>query len=231
MLLPIDEVNADARFFVRSIARSFVLLFALRHTNTRFFSSFFLLHSDSWRLHYPQLNELFAGQEGFSDFMLVIANNTLRDSIYGMVYRVTVGALLSTVDAATDIYTISTYYESDELVGQANALLAMMSANLLLQLIMVIGQYKRKTWDVKLREELICLFFLKPVVDAYRVSTNHEDEEAPIDPLSEVRRGEHIKSKLLLPCAMLEGRRTSRYRVIIVQNLFCKMSIFGQLSN
>ena len=57
--------------------------------------------------------------------MLVMANNKLRDNIYGMMFRVCVGALLSTIDAATDIYVITTYYESEELRGQANALLAM----------------------------------------------------------------------------------------------------------
>ena len=48
-------------------------------------------------------------------FMLTIANNLLQDSIYGMVYRVSLGAALSTFDAATDIYVITTYYQSDKL--------------------------------------------------------------------------------------------------------------------
>ena len=60
---------------------------------------------------------------GFYDFMVVIANNTLRDTIYGMILRVSVGAVLSIVDAATDIYVITSYYESEELQSQANALL------------------------------------------------------------------------------------------------------------
>jgi len=89
---------------------------------------------DAWRLHYVQLNELFEEVEGFEDFILVIANNTLRDSIYGTVYRVSVGAALSTIDAATNIYVVSAYYQSDELVGQARAMLAMILTNTVLQL-------------------------------------------------------------------------------------------------
>ena len=58
-----------------------------------------------------------------------------------MVFRVSVGAALSTIDAAMDIYVISTYYQSDALVGQALALLAMITTNLVLQIIMVLGQY------------------------------------------------------------------------------------------
>jgi len=42
--------------------------------------------------------------------MFTIASNTLRDSIYGMVYRVTVGAILSITDGVADLYVISTYY-------------------------------------------------------------------------------------------------------------------------
>ena len=51
---------------------------------------------DAWRLHYAPLNILFDSVPGFDEFMLTIANNTLRDSIYGMIYRVSVGAALST---------------------------------------------------------------------------------------------------------------------------------------
>jgi len=65
---------------------------------------------DAWRLHYMQLKVLFEEVEGFEHFMLVIANNLLRDSIYGMVLRVSVGAVLSITDAVSDIYVISREY-------------------------------------------------------------------------------------------------------------------------
>ena len=117
--------------------------------------------------------------------MLVIANNLLRDNKFGMVFRVSVGALLSTVDAATDIFVISTYYK-DGLHGKANAMLAMITINMVLQLLLVLAQYKKKSWQVKATEMLVSLFFLRPAVDAFRVSTNHEDEEATIDPLTEM---------------------------------------------
>ncbi len=63
---------------------------------------------DAWSRHYPQISELFEEVEGFREVMLVIANNTLRDSIYGMAFRVSVGAALSLIDATTDIYVITT---------------------------------------------------------------------------------------------------------------------------
>ena len=103
--------------------------------------------------------------------------------MYGLVWRVGVGALLSSVDAATDIYVVGTYY-SEGLNGQANAMLGMISANLIVQLLIVLAQYQKKRWTVKLKEAIITLLFLRPIVDAYRISTNHDDEEATIDLLT-----------------------------------------------
>jgi len=118
--------------------------------------------------------------------MLVLANSTLRDTIYGMVYRVGIGAFLSTIDAATDIYVITTYYKTPSLVYQGNMLLAMIVTNAVVQLSCVVSQYKEKSWKEKLREALISMFFLRPAVDAYRVSTNRDDKEANFDNLSEM---------------------------------------------
>ena len=39
---------------------------------------------------------------------------------------------------------------------------------------------------VQLKEVLVCLFFLRPAMDAYRVSTNHEDDGATVDSLTEI---------------------------------------------
>ena len=100
-------------------------------------------------------------------------------------FRVSVGAVLSIVDAATDIFVISTYY-NDGLHGKANAMLAMITINMAIQLLLVLAQYKKKSWQVKAKEMLISLFFLRPAVDAFRVSTNHKDEETAIDPLTEM---------------------------------------------
>jgi len=132
------------------------------------------------------LNLLFDEVHGFNDFMVYIANNTLKDSIYGTAYRVSVGAILSTIDAATDIYVITTYYESNALVGQANAMIAMISTNLAVQLLIVWLQSRKKNLTTKLKEALITLLFLRPTVDAYRVSTNRVDDDSSVETLIEM---------------------------------------------
>jgi len=125
-----------------------------------------LMAVDAWRRHYVQLNILFDEAEGFDDFMIAIANNLLRDNKFGMIFRVSVGAALSTIDAMTDVYVVSTYYKSEELYGQANAMLAMLLANICCQLLMVYLQYNRKSWFVICKEVLITISFLRPAVDA-----------------------------------------------------------------
>ena len=92
---------------------------------------------------------------------------------------------MSSVDAATDIYVVGTYY-SEGLNTQANTMLGMIIANLIIQLLIVLGQNQKKRWTVKLKEALITLLFLRPIVDAYRISTSHDDNEATIDPLAEM---------------------------------------------
>ena len=111
--------------------------------------------------------------------------NLERDSVYGLMWRVGLGALLSSVDVATDIYVVGTYY-SEGLNEQANVMLGMISANLVVQLFVVLVQYQKKRWTGKLKEALITLLFMRPIVDAYRISTSHEDDETTFDPLLEM---------------------------------------------
>ena len=84
----------------------------------------------AWRIQYAQLGPLLDKVEGFEDFMVVICDNLFRDNKLGMIYRVALGAGLSMVDSATDIYVIFTYYQNTELISQANALLSMITTNI-----------------------------------------------------------------------------------------------------
>jgi len=121
--------------------------------------------------------------------MIVIATYILKYNKAGMVMRVSLGAFLSMSDGFTDIFVIMNYYKNTELVGQAQLLLIMVLLNMLTQLLTVLVNYAKKSWGVKLREVLICLLFLRPAVDAYRISTNKVDDEAMVDPLSVERDG------------------------------------------
>jgi len=147
---------------------------------------------------------LFEEVIGFEDFMVTLANSLLKDSIYGTVYRVSVGAVLSTIDAATDIYTIAVYFQSEELVTQARVLLTMITINIGIQLLCVTAQYREKKLTARIREVLITLFFLRPAVDAYRVSTNHKDEDELVESLtwSFVNKGIELATESIPGCVL-----------------------------
>ena len=65
-------------------------------------------------------------------------------------------------------------------------MLAMVIANTVTQLLTLQSQYKNKSKTAKLKECLITLLFMRPGVDAYRVSTNYQDSEVTVDSLSEM---------------------------------------------
>jgi len=135
--------------------------------------------------------------------MLVIAQNLVRDSMWGVVYRVSVGVAFSTTDAATDMYTILVY-KAAGLNGRATALVLMMGLNMLFQLLFVWAQYKKKSWKKKLYECAICLVLLRPAVDAYRVATNHIDKDLIFDPLTEMvcNKGAELFSESIPGCVL-----------------------------
>ena len=135
-------------------------------------------------LNYPQLKEL-SNVDFFDSFITVIAQNLVRDSMWGVVYRVSVGVAFSTTDAATDMYTILVY-KAAGLSGRATALALMMGLNMFFQLVIVWFQYKKKSLKKRLYECAICLVFLRPAVDAYRVATNHVDKDLLLNPLTEM---------------------------------------------
>jgi len=135
--------------------------------------------------------------------MLLLFNNLLRDSIYGMVMRVSIGAGLSLVDAGTDISVLISYYSAG-LNTQANILLGMIVANMVVQCNVVLFVYAKKSWQRKLYEVVITLTFLRPPIDAYRVSTNQSDNELTITPLSEMmfNKGAELACESIPGCVL-----------------------------
>ena len=102
--------------------------------------------------------------------MVVLALGLIRRSWSGLVLRVTIGAVLSIVDAITDIYVVVVYYR-EGLDSQAAALLTMMFLNLSAQILLNLVQYRHSSWARIVGETVITLTFLRPAVDAFRVCT------------------------------------------------------------
>ena len=90
--------------------------------------------------------------------------------------RVAMGAGLSILDMATDIFVIERYMGKDETRGYGWSLLWMVVASMAIQLLFVFVQNKGKP-RVLVKEMLIVLTGLKPAVDCGRVCVGQEMEE------------------------------------------------------
>jgi len=108
------------------------------------------------------------------------------------------------MDGLSDIYTISVYLQSDILAGQAYVLLTMLILNTLLQLGIVVLQTSKKGWNVKLKETLITVFFMRSAVDAFRVSTGHHDDNALFNPLYAMIVNKGIEVREMISRAVTE---------------------------
>jgi len=83
-------------------------------------------------------------------------------------------------------------------------LIAMISLNMFVQLIAVLGQNKKKGWKTLLREGLITMLFMRPFVDAWRVHNKYEDSETTTEPLAEMimNKGIELATESIPGCVL-----------------------------
>jgi len=142
---------------------------------------------NAWKLDNPILEPLFA-ELIFEPIIIAIAKELMVASTLGLAKRVALGAGLSIMDMITDTGVINSYRASGNMAG-AYSLLAMIGSNMAVQLLFTYAQNRKKSKWVILREFAFVVTFLKPAVDAYRVATGHEDENATYNPLVEMAFG------------------------------------------
>ena len=106
----------------------------------------------------------------------VVAKRLLGEVSWGLKMRVLMGAGLSIMDMATDIFVIVGYMEKKETRGYGYALLGMIALSMAVQLLMVYGQHRKKPLTM-LREALIVLTGMKPGFDAFNVCSGKQMEE------------------------------------------------------
>jgi len=147
---------------------------------------------DSWLKDSKELEGFVTDNIWFEPMMNEIAKELLKRSNLGLKWRVGLGAGLSIMDMITDTGVINTYRASGNTAG-AYSLMAMIGSNMAVQLLITYMQNKKKSKWVILREFAFVVTFLKPAVDAYRVATGHEDDEAALRPLVEMGFGKGIE--------------------------------------
>jgi hypothetical protein len=146
---------------------------------------------DQWFCSSPALVELDEEFAWLKPMIEGIAGELLAETPLGAQLRAYSGAFLSVADTASDVYVVNEMLNSDQ-ERLAMALLAMVAANIFLQLVLVYVQNRRVIAKggnamLLLRECMYVIFFIKPGVEAWRVASGHEEPVgAAISPLAEM---------------------------------------------
>ena len=118
---------------------------------------------DEWILKHAPLQELDREAAWFRTMLNVIARRLLAEVSWGLKMRVIMGAGLSILDMATDVFVIWRYMGDEETRGYGWTLLCMIMGCMVFQLMIVFGQNREKPWVVA-KEALIVLTGMKPAV-------------------------------------------------------------------
>ena len=126
-----------------------------------------------WIGRYRCLGELDRAEVWFRPMMNVVGERLLGEVGWGLKMRVIVGAGLSIMDMATDMFMIVKYMGAEETRGYGFSLLWMVSGSILCQLLMVCVQNWRAPKELA-KEVLITFTGLKPAAEAFKVVSGKE---------------------------------------------------------
>ena len=150
----------------RRIGRSLISALRLRKTGGLY----------QWKTQNKCMVEFFEKRNWAESMMLEVAHELLKTAPWGLAWRVCVGATLSTLDMATDIFVIVGYMRKEETKGYGYSLLWMIIMSMVLQLVVVVLQNAKRPW-VMVKEALFVVTGLKPVMDAKNVVMSKEMED------------------------------------------------------
>jgi len=145
-----------------------------------------------------------------------VAKRLLGEVSWGLKTRVAMGAGLSILDMATDIFVIVGYMRDEKTKGYGWSLLGMVVGSMVLQLLIVFGQNRKKPWAMA-KDMLIVMTFAKPGYDCYKVCSNQDmDEHHVFDAKTELvltkgaeMMAESIPGSLLQLYVLLKVRNVS----------------------
>jgi len=142
---------------------------------------------DDWILRYRALQTLDKEAEWFRPMIEVVAQALLEDVPWGLKARVTVGAVLSTMDMASDLYVVVQYLGAEETEWYGVALLCCILSSLLVQLMGVLMQNGMRNKKALFKEVVVVLLALKPAFDAKKmISETKKEDHHLLEPKSEI---------------------------------------------
>jgi hypothetical protein len=155
--------------------------------------------TDKWIVKFPALTELAVLEPWFRPMVVTMTRNIMDEIPFALKLKLFIGAVLSIVDTATDVRMVFAYWALGEYF-YAYSMIAMISACMVFQLLMVYGQNAGAPRGVMLREILYVLVAIKPGVDAMRCAKMQEDNKAT-DALAELA----ISKSIEMVCESIPG--------------------------
>jgi hypothetical protein len=141
---------------------------------------------DMWRLQNRAVGELFEDFPWMEGMFVEIGKGVVKTAPWGLLFRVTVGAVTSIFDLLTDVYVTYMFW-SDKKYGYFKASLASLVVSIGIQMLLVWGQNRKLGMLRVLREWFPILIGFKPAVDAYRVATGEKQVVGTtLDPMFEM---------------------------------------------
>jgi len=113
-----------------------------------------------WKMQNRSMVELFKRYDWVESMMLEVAQEVMKTAPWGLMWRVCTGAALSVLDIVTDIVVIVGYMGKEETRGYGYSLLMMLVGSMVLQLMIVFMQNRKKPWAMA-KEMLVVVTGLK----------------------------------------------------------------------
>ena len=129
-----------------------------------------------WKNQNRSMVELFERYGWVESMMLEVSQEAMNTAPWGLMWRVGTGATLSVVDLITDAVVIVGYMGKEETRGYGYSLLGMLVASMVLQLLIVFLQNRKKPWAMA-KEMLVVLTGFKSAWDAWSVCSGRKMEE------------------------------------------------------
>jgi hypothetical protein len=139
-----------------------------------------------WRLQNRAVGELFEEFPWMEGMFVEIGKGVVKAAPWGLLWRVTVGAVTSMFDLLTDVYVTYMFWRGKK-YGYFKASLASLLVSIGIQMLFVWLQNKKLGMLRVLREWFPILIGFKPAVDAYRVAKGEKQEAGQaLDALTEL---------------------------------------------
>jgi len=113
-----------------------------------------------WKMQNRSMVELFERYDWVESMLLEVAQEVMKTAPWGLMWRVCTGAALSVLDIVTDVIVIAGYMGKEETKGYGYSLLMMLVGSMVLQLVVVFVQHRKKPWAMA-KEMLIVITGLK----------------------------------------------------------------------